>query len=57
MQSRDVAVTAVVRQPHQVPLRPPSTHLTLQVAVGFAEIAKPNGARIDAVQVDEHPDQ
>ena len=41
----------------QVPLRTPPPHLALEVAGGLAEVAEPDGVRVDRVQVGEHLDQ
>lgn len=57
MQPLHIGVATVLGQPHQIPLRAPPPHLSLQIPAGLAEVGQADGVGIDIVEVDEHPDQ
>ena len=43
--------------PHQIPLPAPAPHLAFEIAGRLAEVAEPDGLRIQRVQIGEHLDQ
>ena len=57
MQTADVAVPRVLRQPDVLPLRTPPTDLPVQIADGFPEVAESDRVRVDRVQIGQHLDQ
>ena len=57
MQPLDVGVEGIVLALDQIPLPTPPPHLALQIAGRLAEVAEPDGRRVDGVQVGEHLDQ